>query len=91
MYDRGTISFTEDTPPPMPAEEAEFLMNHVPPSHGGQGSFTEYAHIALQADGRSNVETELERIAERHWYHQPLFSYAMDEELWHTDTSDEDW
>jgi hypothetical protein len=26
-----------------------------------------------------------------HWYGRNLFSYEMDESLWHTDTSDEEW
>ncbi|PPJ50752.1 hypothetical protein CBER1_08116 [Cercospora berteroae] len=91
MHDRGTVSFTEEAPPPMPAEEAEWLMNHIPPSHGGQGSFTRYEHVNLQAEGREKVKEELERVVDAHWYHQPLFSYLMDENVWHTDTSDEEW
>ncbi|KAI5356585.1 putative F-box domain-containing protein [Septoria linicola] len=91
MHDRGTVSFTEEAPPPMPAEEAEMLMNWIPPSHGGQGSFTRYEHVNLQVKGRENVERELARVVKEHWYHPPLFSYLMDEAVWHTDTSDEQW
>ncbi|EME81576.1 uncharacterized protein MYCFIDRAFT_78962 [Pseudocercospora fijiensis CIRAD86] len=40
MHARGTILFTEETPPPMPAEELDFLINHVPPSYGESGLFT---------------------------------------------------
>lgn len=91
MHARGTISFTEEAPPPLPAEEAAFLMNHVPPSHGGQGSFASYSHITIEAEGVDEVRAKLETIRTRHWYHQPLFSYLMDEATWHTDTSDEEW
>lgn len=95
MHDRGTVSFTEEeesTPPSVSAENAEFLIDHLPPSHGGQGSFTRYEHVNLQVEGRESVRRELERVVGGgHWYHGPLFSYLMDEEVWHTDTSDEEW
>jgi hypothetical protein len=90
MHDRGAVSFTEEATLSGPAEEMDFLINHIPPSHGGQGSFAQYENITLQAGGEG-VRVELERVRSRHWYHQPLFSYQMDEGVWHTDTSDEEW
>lgn len=89
MHSRGTVSFTKEAPPP--ASQEELLIDHLPPSHGGQGSFTRYEHVNLQFEGRKLVRKELAKVVEGHWYHGPLFSYLMDEEVWHTDTSDEEW
>ena len=86
------MSFAAINPPPaMPAETRDYLIDHVPSSHGGQALFTKYDHITLEVSGREDVHKRLDEVRERHWYHKPLFSYAMDEELWHTDTSDEEW
>jgi hypothetical protein len=96
MHDRGTVSFIEHVsspPTPLaPAEDADLLMNHLPPSHGGQRSFASYAHVNLQVEGIHLVHAALEKVVEGgHWYHAPLFSYLMDDHVWHTDTSDEEW
>ena len=60
-------------------------------ARGRAGTFREYMHIALEAKGREEVVRTLERVRERHWYEGNVYSYAMDEEVWHTDTSDEEW
>ena len=51
----------------------------------------EYEHISLEAEGREEVTSKLELVRDRHWYLGHVYSYAMDEEIWHTDTSDEEW
>ena len=53
--------------------------------------YVKYEYIALEASEREEVEAKLLEVVDRHWYLRPLFSYAMDDALWHTDTSDEEW
>lgn len=85
MHDSGGVSFVEEESEAMPEEDMEEFMV-------GQAVFEKYSHITLEVkESREAVRAKLEEVAERHWYHKPLFSYAMDEELWHTDTSDEEW
>jgi hypothetical protein len=40
---------------------------------------------------RETVRDRVGALVNGHWYGQNLFSYEMDEALWHTDTSDEEW
>lgn len=42
-------------------------------------------------EAREEVQRRLRGLAEGHWYGRNIFSYAMDEGIWHTDTSDEEW
>ncbi|KAI6897383.1 hypothetical protein KC318_g10282 [Hortaea werneckii] len=92
LYAHGGVSFVPDIQPtPLPDEE------------GGEGEadssdqhFTDYENITLQADsgdfeGKDGVRKRIGEAIERHWYQKPVFTYAMDETVWHTDTSDEDW
>lgn len=64
---------------------------HSPEARGGGGTFREYEHITLEASGRDDVVRKLEKVRTEHWYCGNLYSYAMDEAEWHTDTSDEEW
>lgn len=64
---------------------------HSPEARGGGGTFREYEHITLEAKSREEVVAKLAQVRERHWYCGNVYSYAMDEEIWHTDTSDEEW
>ena len=94
MYEGGGISFVEDPPTPIPYLESQDVIGSPNQPHGepaGGEFFTKYDYIALEASGRDQVESKLVEIVDRHWYHKPIFSYAMDDELWHTDTSDEEW
>ncbi|KAK4501337.1 hypothetical protein PRZ48_007145 [Zasmidium cellare] len=81
MHDSGGVSFVEAEPEARSAEE--YVV--------GQAVFEKYSHITLEVEGREAVRAKLEDVREGHWFHRPLFSYAMDEEVWHTDTSDEEW
>lgn len=40
---------------------------------------------------RETVSDRVRSLVNGHWYGKNLFSYEMDEMLWHTDTSDEEW
>jgi len=40
---------------------------------------------------RETVGDRVRALVNGHWYGQNLFSYEMDDFLWHTDTSDEEW
>jgi len=42
-------------------------------------------------EAREEVQRRVQGLAEGHWYGRNIFSYAMDETIWHTDTSDEEW
>ncbi|KAK4569704.1 hypothetical protein LTR86_002672 [Recurvomyces mirabilis] len=97
LYEGGGISFVENPPMPLPPSETDPTTGAPnPPFNEGtisvdDGFFIKYEHIALQVQGEEAVKEKLERIRDEHWYHQPIFSYQMDEEAWHTDTSDEEW
>jgi hypothetical protein len=40
---------------------------------------------------RETVGDRVRALVNGHWYGRNLFTYEMDESLWHTDTSDEEW
>ncbi|KAK5125553.1 hypothetical protein LTR85_000664 [Meristemomyces frigidus] len=94
LYQLGGVSFVENPPMPLPPSETDPTTGSPNPQYGepaGGELFTKYEHLALRVEGREAVQKKLEEIVEQHWYHKPIFSYAMDEDLWHTDTSDEEW
>lgn len=81
----GGVSFVEDPPRPVQtggSSSAELLLDDL---------FFEDDHIRLEAVGRDAVRERIAEVMESHWYHKPMFSYVMDDGLWHTDTSDEEW
>ncbi|KAK3053864.1 hypothetical protein LTR09_005144 [Extremus antarcticus] len=93
MYELGTICFVEHPPKPAPYRTYQDPNDYPNPAHFAatdDGFFTKYDHIALEARGRAEVEMKLEQIVDKHWYQQPFYSYEMDEDIWHTDTSDEE-
>jgi len=93
MYETGGVSFVEDPPMPLPPSETDPTTGAPNPPYGepaGGELFSRYEHIALETKGVGEVSRRVGEVVERHWYHQPMFSYAMDDGLWHTDTSDEE-
>ncbi|KAK3717860.1 hypothetical protein LTR37_005632 [Vermiconidia calcicola] len=91
MYESGGISFVEDPPVSGPAQADEDLdLNPGYPDPATNQFFAQYEHIALEAKGKDEVRKKVAEVVERHWYQKPIISYAMDESLWHTDTSDEE-
>ena len=86
QYDQGGVSFVEH-----PSNMTRLSDALDTDDEDESGLFTEYDHIALEANGRVEVATSMMEIVEKHWYHKPIFSYSMDETLWHTDTSDDEW
>ena len=92
MYEHGGISFVEDPSTRAPGEEVFGSFNASPSIEGVRGEhFTDYENISLEAQSREEVIMKLGKVVEQHWYQKPMYSYAMDESLWHTDTSDEEW
>ncbi len=95
MHEHGGVSFVENPPRSVPYLEIDDPSNNPnQPFFGhvtGDDFFIQYDHLALEAKDRANVELKLAKILDAHWYHVPIFSYAMDEGVWHTDTSDEEW
>lgn len=89
MHDSGGVSFTSD-PPQVVSELIEHPIN-LSSFYTRHAQFTDYEQITLETTGKQEVKVKLEELQEKHWYHRPLFSYAMDEDVWHTDTSDEEW
>lgn len=94
LYGAGGVSFVPGPPLPLPPSETDPTTGAPNPQYGepaGGELFTMYEHIALEVEGRAEVKEKVEEIVERHWYQKPMFSYHMDDALWHTDTSDEEW
>ena len=89
MYGSGGISFVELSP--TSAQQDETFTLDVLANLADGGFFAKYDQIALEVSGRAEVAAKLEEVVDRHWYQKPMFSYAMDDSLWHTDTSDEEW
>ena len=93
MYEHGGISFVENPSVPVAYASPEDLYDAPDPTPGepaGDELFAKYEHLAVEAKGRQAVVQKLRVAVERHWYQRPVFGYAMDEGLWHTDTSDEE-
>ncbi|TKA28865.1 hypothetical protein B0A50_03276 [Salinomyces thailandicus] len=93
LYTYGGVSFAENI------ESAALAAEDGTETEGGNGEawndrsshFTDYEKITLQISGAENVRRSLGDVVEGHWYQKPLFTYEMDDMLWHTDTSDEEW
>jgi len=94
MYQLGGISFVEHPPMPLPPSETDPTTGAPnPPFSDPPGSdfFGEHHYVALEVKGKGAVHVKLADIVEQHWYQKPIFGHAMDDDLWHTDTSDEEW
>ena len=87
MYDKGGISF--NAPSNAPAHPT--TQDGAVTSYRREEKFVNYENIILEAKGREDVSEKLAGLVEKHSYQPPIFSYAMDETMWHTDTSDEEW
>jgi len=90
LYQHGGVSFVLDVQDDEPTLVQESDESGAP-QDGFVQHFTDYEHITLQVSGKEVVRARLEEVVERHWYQKPLFTYEMDEEVWHTDTSEEEW
>jgi len=93
MHEGGGVSFVRIPHVASPSWETDTTIgapSQPPGEPAGGEAFTEYSHIALEARGRDEVKTKMGRCVEGHWYQKPVFSYALDEEMWHTDTSEEE-
>jgi len=98
MHPHGGVSFHPNPPPLLPPSETDPTTGAPNPAFGDGSSssadsfFERCAHIALEVRGsREEVRARVGEVREGHWYCRPLFGRAMDDGLWHTDTSDEDW
>jgi hypothetical protein len=102
-HSTGTIRFVQNLPPPdaneIAAESMPDTVNftnyenisveagapHSDPDTEGP----ERRATILRA--REVVGERVRALVEGHWYGKNTFSYEMDEMVWHTDTSDEEW
>lgn len=102
-HSTGTIRFVENLPPPDASEiltepvadtvnftnyeniSVEAGVPHSDPDTEG----TEKRGKVLRA--REAVGERVRALVGGHWYGRNTFSYEMDEMVWHTDTSDEEW
>ncbi|KAK3079706.1 hypothetical protein LTS18_004091 [Coniosporium uncinatum] len=101
MHSHGGVSFVPNPPTLLPPSETDPTTGAPNPAYGellaaGGGSsdhfFEKCSHIALEVQGdREEVREKVAELVEGHWYCRPMFSQAMDDGLWHTDTSDEEW
>lgn len=102
-HSTGTIRFVQNLPPPdasdLVAESMPDMVNFtnyenisieagVPHSDPDTEGPEKRATI-LRA--REAVGEKVRTLVEGHWYGKNTFSYEMDEMVWHTDTSDEEW
>ncbi|KAK4548459.1 hypothetical protein LTR36_009369 [Oleoguttula mirabilis] len=94
LYHLGSVSFGRDRHIPHPPANADPTTATPNPPHGqpvGGEPFKGSKHLTVRVHGKEAVHAKLGDLVEQHWYHKPTFTLAMDEELWHTDTSDEEW
>lgn len=99
----GTIRFVQNLPVPEthdnPADSMALPVNftdyeHISVEAGVPHSDPDTVGPEKRATVREAREAVSERVhalVEGHWYGKNTFSYEMDESLWHTDTSDEEW
>lgn len=102
-HSTGTIRFVQNLPPPDVNEAADDSMpdtvnftNYenisveagVPHSDPDTEGLEKRATIVR---ARESVGERVRALVEGHWYGRNTFSYEMDEMVWHTDTSDEEW
>lgn len=88
LCNEGGVSFVDLAS--VPALEVE--ITGLDQSTGDDVSaFTKYEYISLELKGREEVREKLRTLEYEHFYQGPVFSYAIDEGVWHTDTSDEEW
>ena len=85
LYGRGGIAFVSES-----AQGESVVVEHTP-EDTRVGTFKDYSDISLELVGRGEVESRLAALVDEHYYLGNVYSYAMDEEMWHTDTSDEEW
>ncbi|KAF2766673.1 hypothetical protein EJ03DRAFT_344944 [Teratosphaeria nubilosa] len=106
LHSTGGVSFTPNPPVPLPPLQTDPTTGFPNPTFGGEGDgdgdgegewFTKYEHLALQVGdvgGERDVQAVKRRLAalvDGHWCVGPIFTYAMDDAVWFTDTSDEEW
>jgi len=99
----GTIRFVQTLPPPDASDFASESMPDTVNFTNYENISVEAGvpHSDPDTEGREKKATILEArevvservraLVEGHWYGKNTFSYEMDEMVWHTDTSDEEW
>lgn len=82
----GKITFEDPS-----AARAALIGPNANVSSSQDPRFTEYEHVTLEAKTRDEVIRRLDKARSKHWYAGSVYTYPMDDEVWHTDTSDEEW
>jgi hypothetical protein len=102
-HSTGTIRFVQNLPPPGSDEVAAESMPDTVNFTNYENIFVEAGvpHSDPDTEGperratilraRETVGEKVRALVEGHWYGKNTFSYEMDEMVWHTDTSDEEW
>lgn len=106
LHSTGSLRFkprgrgiTPQDPDESGAEEMEIEGGFVQYEHLAVEVGTPHSDPDLQGpERRAEIKKARKAVAERvqvlvhgHWYGDNLFTYSMDDGLWHTDTSDEEW
>lgn len=99
LYAHGGVSFVQDIQPaPLPPAADDDALTAQPADlspaagwHTTSPHFTDYENITVHVQGRAAVRARLAELPAHHWYQKPVFTYAMDDTVWHTDTSEEEW
>ncbi|WPH00816.1 Hypothetical protein R9X50_00364600 [Acrodontium crateriforme] len=91
-YEHGGVSFVENPvvqqDPYLPHNTGNFTLSN---SLRRQVLVTEAVDVTLEATGIGHVANRLDQAISSHWYQRPIVSFPMDDGLWYTDTSDEEW
>ena len=102
-HSTGTIRFVQNLPPPDAGDVAAESMPDVVNFTNYENISVEAGvpHSDPDAEGperramilraREAIGERVRALVEGHWYGKNTFSYEMDEMVWHTDTSDEEW
>lgn len=86
-HDTGGIRFVADLPPQPPRDPNVPVLSTII----NAGDFVDYENMSVDVRGLDLVQARVKQLVEGHWHNRNIFSYAMDETIWHTDTSDEEW
>lgn len=61
------------------------------PLVGREPYFVDYDNLTVEVFGRVAVHERMLELVHGHYHGTKLMTYAMDEDVWHTDTSEEEW
>lgn len=61
------------------------------PALGQAPAFADYDNLTIEVFNHEDVQRRIRGLADAHWSGTRLVTYTMYEDIWHTDTSEEEW